>query len=324
MGRATFLPLVVLIACGTATSNSWQGDDDFSGGINAWYLDYPETSSTVLASAIDVQTDGFTVGTHTATVRMDSMTCGIHMDSGSMTFDVDLGEGEIQDGLEDSDLQITSLIVAPPLIAVMPDSSPSHTVRYLVEGLREARLLNDDAFVALAALDDGSCQISRYSDGHLDTTVDIDATCQGFVDMAVDRDSGQTWIAGPTGVYRIDGNRVTDLDLDGDLVAIDADSGALYVAQRGAKFITAIGPDGVLWTKTLPGVVVDIDDAGLPGGVVVAHEIGLASSVVRLQPDGVEHDHLVFDEHVMDIEVNEAGTAMAVARMTDHGYYRLR
>jgi len=324
MGRATFLPLVVLIACGTATSNSWQGDDDFSGGLNAWYLDYPETSSTVLASAIDVQSGGFTLGTHTATVRMDSMTCGIHMDSGSMTFDVDLGEGEIQDGIESSDLHLTSLIVTPPLVAVMPDISPSHTVRYLVEGLREARLSSHDSFVALAASDDGHCQVSRYSGGLLRTSVDLDATCNGFVDLAIDRDSGQIWVAGPTGVYRVDGNRVTDLDLDGDLVSLDADSGALYVAQRGAKFITAVGPDGVMWTKTLPGVVVDIDDAGDAGGVVVAHEIGLASSVVRLQPDGVELDHLVFDEHVLDIEVNEAGTAMAVARLTDHAYYRLR
>lgn len=326
MGRGTVLPLVLLVACGVPMDNSWTGDEDFSSGINAWYLDYPESDRSQLASAIDLEASGFSLSDGHATVHMADMTCGVHVDTGTVTFDLDFREGEIQDGLDKvgGDPVLTSLLVAPPMVNLIPLSNPALTSNYLVHGVREARLLDGTDFVALAATEQGGdCQLRTYRRGQLEGAVDLPATCNGVVDLAVDRLTGQSWIAGPDGVFSVDGADVRQLDIQGDLVAFDPTSEQLYVAQRGLDTVYALDAAGLTWAKTLPGAVVDLDDGGLAGGLAIAHEVGRAHAIVRMSATGAQLDSLIFDEPVFDVEVSDGGDLMAVARLNDHGYYRI-
>ena len=332
MGRGFVLGVVAaaatFVACG-AVDNSWDGDEVFTGNANAWYLDYPETENSTLASAIDAPSFGVAMTGDRATVSMNDMTCGVHVDTGSVFFDLDLRTGEIQDGVTSSDdgKALTSLLVAPPLVTLIPIDQPLGGEQFLVRGIRQARLLDSHSFVALSQPQlDGACEIRWFEDGQLDHKVTFDDSidCSGDLGFAVDRRSGDAWVATPSGVFDVVEDEPIRLPVDGDLLAWDASSRQLYVASRGSSTVSALVDGQVAWTMDLPGEIVDLDDAGAPGGLVVVHADGLAHSVVRFDATGAELDHLSFDRPVLDVEISDGGDIMAVSRMDDHGYYRIR
>ena len=334
MARGRIIGVVVataaLAACGSALDNSWSGDESFESPQHAWYLDYPESDRSTVASALDARASGFAMGADQATVAMNDMTCGVQIDTGSVFFDLDLRDGEIQDGVSDGERHLTSLMVAPPLVTLIPADQPLGGEQYLVRGVRQARMLDDHSFVALSTEADGSCGLRWYTNSQLATHLTLNgASCEGDLGFAIDRITGDAFVASPDGVFAVEGAlegrpEVVDLDLDADLIAWDPTHSRLYAAARGESWLAAV--DGVepLWAMELPGPVVDLDSAGAPGGLVVAHEDELAHSIVRLDAQGAELDFLPFDQTVLDVEVNDAGTVMAVARFDDHAYYRIR
>jgi len=318
---------VALAACGTL-DNTWQGEEAFTGNVNAWYLDYPESDRSHVASAVDAAAYGFAMAGDRATVVMHDMTCGVHIDSGSVFFDLDLRTGEIQDGVADSESgrQLTSLLVAEPMVTLIPIDEPQNEQQFLVRGIRQARLTDGESFVALRTTEQGTCQVRWYEQGQLDHTVDLgsDIACDGSLGFAVDRLTGDAWVATPSGVFDLVEDAPHRLPVQGDLLAWDDTSGQLYVARRGDTVVHALSQGQLAWSLELPGPIVDLDGAGLPGGLVLAHEDGLSHSVLRLDADGAELDHLSFEQPVLDVEISDAGDLMAIARYSDHAYYRIR
>ena len=176
MGRGIVLGIVaaaaVVAACG-AIDNSYQGDETFSGNANAWYVDYPESEGSDFVSAIDAPAFGVALGTDRATVAMNDMTCGVHLDSGSVFFDLDMRAGEIQDGVAgEPGNELTSLLVAAPLVTLVSVDQPLGGEQFLVRGIRQARLLDASSFVALSNPtwthdDPGACELRWFEDGEL-------------------------------------------------------------------------------------------------------------------------------------------------------------
>lgn len=327
MGGAT----IALVACGTALDNSYPDDAQYSGNVAASYLDYPESDMSLVASEVDAAAEGFALGGGNATVLMNDMTCGVHIDSGTVFFDVDLGLGEIQDGLDvdgssgGGGHELTSLLVAPPLVHLVPVEHPTSAARFLVRGVREARLLDDQGFVSLSAMEDDTCALRWYEEGRMVQSLELaEASCVGELGFAVDRDSGVAWIATPDGVFHIDQEQVVRLPVEGDLLAWDASTAQLYVGSHGSNTVSAVRGERVLWTLDLPGEVMDLDDGGARGGLVIAHKEGLGYSVDRFDADGSVIDHLAFDRPVLDVSISDGGDQMGIARVDDHAYYRLQ
>jgi hypothetical protein len=326
MSRLTLPALLLLAACGAAMDNTWRGGE-VDQNVDAWYLGYPETADTVLASAIAAEANGFSMGLDRATVVMQDMTCGIKIDSGTVFFDLALRVGEIQDGTDDPELRLTSLLVAPPLVHVLPVDSPALSDDYLVRGVRQARVTDGDGFVALRLDDEtGNCEVRWYDDGHLAdaTTLGADFVCDGDLDLEVDPGQRGVWVAGPSGVWSVSPDSTRALGVSGDLIAWDDADGLLYVATRGETRVRALDMGGERWSLELPGAVADLESGGAVGGLVVANEVGFGAEVVRLASDGSEIDTLTFDQPVFDIEVSHGGGMLGVGRAYDHGYYRLR
>lgn len=325
MSRLTLPSLLLLAACGAALDNSWSGEDVVQN-TDAWYLDYPETSDTQLASAVDAEAQGFSMGLDRATVFMNGMTCGLEVDSGTVFFDLELRDGEIQDGTDDEGIRLVSLLVAPPLVHLVPVESPLSGVDYLVRGVRQARSIDGDGFAALRVDDAGLCEVRWYDDGGLvgHQTLDASFVCEGDLDLEVDQSTGAAWVAGPSGVWSVTQTQARGLDVDGDLIAWDEAEGLLYVGARGQGTVTAFDMAGERWSLELDGTVTDVESGGATGGLVIAHGVGYGAEVLRLDATGTELDRLTFDEPVLDIEVSHGGGMLGVARMADHAYYRLR
>lgn len=335
MGRVTALAMIgaagALVACGSAMNNSWSGDEAFTGNAAASWLDYPESDLSLVASEIDAEADGFALGDGRATVSMHEMTCGVHIDSGTVFFDLDLRPGEVQDGLDvdrsgsSGGPELTSVLVAPPLVALVPVDRPFQEAQFLIRGVREARLLDDRAFVALRATDDQTCELRWYDEGRLASSQVLDGvSCDGDLGFAVDRATGDAFVASPSGVFAVTGQGVQALPVDGDLLGWDTTHEQLYVGSFGSDQVHAVHEGQVAWTLNLPGGALDLDDAGDPGGVVVAFEEGLGYSVDRFDAAGVSVDHLSFDQPVLDVAVSDRGGLMGIARQDDHAYYRLQ
>lgn len=318
---------ILLLVAGCAPGvDRWSAEEDEGAVGNALDATYPESETLHLASTLDAEAQGFALGEGRATVAMRDMTCGVHVDSGSVFFDLDLRAGRIQDGTDDPDVRLTSLLVAPPLVHTVPLENPFGGESYLVRGVREARLLGDEGLVALRLDEEtGNCEVRWYEDGHLASAVPLDGAfaCEGDLDMAVDVDARQAWVAGPTGVWTVTPEDSSALDLSGDVLAFDASAGQLYAGNRGDTLLNAVVGDQVVWSRTLEGGLVDLDDAGDKGGVFVAHEAGPGADVLRLAVDGTEVDRLLFDRPVLEIAVSQGGGLMAVGRDADHGYYRV-
>lgn len=319
-------PLVlVTAACGVDGTGEPSGDSAYMEP-GAERGSWPEGDRTTFASSLDVPAQGFALGVGRATVAMNEMTCGVHLESGSVFYDVDLRPGRIQDGTDDVDVELTALMVAPPLVHFVPVGNPYSGETFLVRGVRQARMVGDDGFVALRQAQDGTCEIRSYAAGELVRTVPVPDTfdCHGDLDMALAGGGSTGWIAGPSGVWALGTDAVTPLGLDGDTIAWDAAHAVLYVGTRGGDVVHAVDGAETLWTLDLQGELVSLDDGGDQGGLVVAQEAGLGASVTRLDAGGSTIDALVFEEPVIDIEVSPLGDTLAVSRLDDHAYYWLQ
>jgi hypothetical protein len=319
------VPLLLAAAC-AGQAGSGLSDDQVLGTVDGTTTStWPEGDRTTVTATIDATAHGFALGDGRATTGMLGMTCGVHLDTGSVFFDLDLQPGRVQDGTDDRELTLTSLLVAAPLVHMVPVENPFASQAFLVHGVQQARILDRDGFVALRRTEGDRCEVRTYDDGHLVDSVLLppEVACDGNLHLALADGAHHLYVAGPSGVWSLLDGEPAPVGVAGDVLAWDATEGLLYVGERGGEQLVALDAEGEAWTLELDGPLVDLDDGGERGGVVVAVEAGFGADVIRLDATGAEVDRLLFDRPVLDLAVSPLGDRLAVGRSDDHAYYRL-
>jgi hypothetical protein len=324
MGRLSFAAILALSACGASSWNSYDGDLANLSNGDASYLNYPTSRTMDIASRVDAVAAGMAITGDTATVHMDGMTCGVHMTTGTLTFDEDLDDGEVQDGDQSPSLELTSVHTSGPLIQLIDLDNPKNPTSFLVRGLREVRLTGPSGFVVLRQAPSGSCEVRWYDHMQFQSKTMFDADCDANVDMALDRSTGLVHAAVDGQVFRVDVEGSELLTTAGDQVEWDATYDRLYVGTTGEGRVRVVADGAVIDSIELNGQLHAMHDAGAPGGLVVAANQGITSTIQRFNADGGLIDQLDFHRSVVDITVDQTGTAMGVARSTDHAYYFLK
>jgi hypothetical protein len=148
-----------------------------------------------------------------------------------------------------------------------------------IAGVKHARMTENG--VASLISDESGCRVDwRNDDTNLTASLSADV-CATATDFAVDRVSGQAFVAYGTDVVTAtqDGG-VTAIGVAGDLLAIDEVTGNVSIAKRGGQDITTVSTVGdVQWTTSVRGTVHALSDFGARGATAVVVDHGSDASI---------------------------------------------
>lgn len=297
--RLALLSLLGLVACdGGAAPIAWQS----SLGVR--------TNGVVLHGRGDIGHAG-----------LSQTNCPFETAHGMVTGDYDLpGEGEqVQDEGTSWLGDETVLAVLDGRVWLLEKSTGDYRVDdFELPGVGQARL-SAGGIVGLRHTSGAMCEVVWQAGGS------APAPCaNGF---AVDVDTATAWVADPAGVWQVTPDATAVMTTGGDLVAFDAASGAVFVADRDGTTLTALEADGsVRWERTMDGAVraVAASGAAQAAAVVLAHADGRGEIAIVDAWTGEDRGAMLTPEPATDVAVAPTGEMVALEAPNDVHFYRLR
>ncbi|TNE92089.1 MAG: hypothetical protein EP330_02745 [Deltaproteobacteria bacterium] len=271
-----------------------------------------------LVSTLPARTDGIAVADGSvASAAMDDQLCLLDVGDASVIGDTDLGAGtdRLLDAAGDSvlasqkGLYRVSRALGEPEALGMPDPL-------------DARLYADGAVAVYAR--DGACGLV-WSTAPDAMWLIPESHCDGEVALAVDRATGTAWLADGTRMARVgaDGSYLV-WPASADRLSFDPATGFVLAGRRGEAWIGAMDGAGVLvWDRSLPGVLVDVDATGWSG----LYSLMLGDAGGGLLEIGDTTSGQPVGEFALpdtaDVTLSEDGTTMALARPDEVLFYRV-
>ncbi len=289
----------------------------------------PERVALEHRSEVEAQTRGVALSPDgvVGQAGMWDTTCDFQTASGALRADYDYpgSDEQVEDGTDVDVVGFTTLtlsIAGAHLTLPVDDASGPVSRNHAQHDLphpdvRHGRLVRGG--VVLIASDDRGCVAEWFEHkAHDPTRVVVlpDSACQPQSDVAVDReerdvfvvtDDGVAW-ATEHGVHVIPG-------VEGDLLAWDPWSNALYVSDRGAREVVAVERDGSeRWRVELGGRVVALDHLGefAAASASIEPNAGSGKFVVLDGQDGSRRSEVETPEAVDDIVVSDDGTVLGL------------
>lgn len=267
---------------------------------------------------------GFDETGSVANVGMSNTTCDVDTSLGGIQADYDYtADAEVVvDGAELDTIGVVSVVLTPDTVHVTtPDVSPSQS-SYAVDGVVDASLVRE----GFVAVDERGGVVWSGFDGSVQGAFDSGLSGLG-ASLVADPQSGTAFVANDEGVFAVgtEGEVFQVTDLADALVAWDAASDALYVAQAGSADVHAFEADGTLrWTRQVEGTVAAVTDMGAKAGVALSVDTGAGGSFVVL--DGLSGERtaaLATPSAASGLEVSGDGGVLAITLPTTVHFFDL-
>lgn len=282
---------------------------------------FPETDRTLFASSIGLPANGISLGDGRAVAMMLDMACGVEPDTGRVFFDLAMPHGRVEDGSAAGDTLLTSLVIQPPLLHLVPVQNPFARESYLVQNIEQARTLPGAGFVALTR-GDGLCAVRRYHEGVLVDSLRLSEhgwSCTGELDLAADPISGSLAVASESGVLRIDADG-THLVHEGPSRVAFGPTGALVVSSGSA--LVQLDGDHVSWELSLDGSITHLVASG--SEIATLSTDGFTSTLSRISPTGEVVDSLALGFDAAELAISPEGDLIGLSTAFAQAYYLLR
>jgi hypothetical protein len=280
-----------------------------------------EHRSSVYTSArgVALHEDG-----ESAQVGMSGTTCEVQTPSGLIgadyEYDASADERVADYGVVNGVPQVA--VVTPGTIHLqdVDNTWGSDVVQVGVPGVRDVRL-HDGGLIVLAEVPSDDISVAPAStltwiDLGIDTPAEI--TLGNGVDVGgftSDPITGQAWVATSDGVVSVTPNGAEPIGIAADIVAWDATSQALYVAERNSRTVRALEIDGAeRWSVELEGIVQSITDLGIRGAAAVSIRkyAGHGEVVILDGESGELLDVLLTPESASEMTASGDGDTVAV------------
>lgn len=321
---------MTLILCGAlgmachADSNSWTGPD-FPGQGNAWYLELPDGEHTPVLSAWDVPAQGMVIAENQAIVGMQDMTCGVHIPSSSVFFDVDDGNGAVTGGATipnptTGEPELTALIVDGPLLRLLGIDSPNRSTELLFRNVQDAVLTASGDVVLVRESASGTCDVVWVRPGEtaMVHTLPPEAVCAG-ASLTATSDGQTAWVAAGT-LHTVSQDGVTREDRPASNVLWDENTDTLWVMGPDTQQLTRLTTDSAR-DITLDHPVIDMVVAP-DGGLALAADTLGGDRLIRLSSELEVRDQVDLGYPIESIASSPDGRTLGVSMPGIHAYYR--
>jgi len=284
-----------------------------------------DTVALEYRSELTAQTRGVQLGEdgRSSNVGMFSTTCQVATAYASVSddFDYDGDQDTVVDAETVPGIGFTALVITPDKVNITRPNQFPWSTEVTVDGVIDAQL-SADGFVTIEVppvAGNASCNVAWYDDSGqlINSAASLGIECDQDSDLAVDGQSGTSWVSTDTGTFKVtpDGTAVRVDDIANARLSWDVDANALYLGGVGGSAVRALELDGTLrWQVDLDGEVTALSHTGAEAAAAVSITNSLGGELVIIDGfTGEVRADLPTPSAASSVDVSGNGRVMAVS-----------